>query len=76
MLCRPKELCSFIWYFCSYNVIENETHFVLECPLYNPIRHNFPSVFENVVLGNLKSFFQSDHQVDISLYLTEATAKK
>ena len=54
--------------------LENESHFVLECPLYNPIRDKFPSLFENVVLGNLKSFFEFDHQVDNSLYLTEATA--
>ena len=46
---------------------------MLECPLYNPIRDKFPSIFKNVVLGSLKSFFH-DHQVDISLYLTEATA--
>ena len=30
----------------------------------------FPSLYENVVLGSPKSFFQLDHQVDISLYLT------
>ena len=41
----------------SYYVVENETHFVLECPLYNPIRVMFPSLSENVVLGNLKSYF-------------------
>jgi hypothetical protein len=28
--------------------------FVLECPLYNPIRDEFPSLFEDVVLGSLK----------------------
>ena len=27
-------------------------------------------VFQNVVLGSLKSFFQLNHQVDISMYLT------
>ena len=67
---RDNRLC----HFCSYNVVENEAHFVLECPLYNSIRDKFQSLFENVVLGSLKSFFQLDHQVDISLYLTEATA--
>ena len=46
---------------------------MLEYPLYNPIRDKFPSLFENVVPGNLKSFFKLDQQVDISLYLTEAT---
>ena len=44
---------------------------MLECPLYNPIRDKFSSLFESVVLGNLQYFFQSDHQVDISLYLME-----
>jgi len=67
---RDKRLCNF----CSYNVVENEAHFVLECPLYSSIRDKFQSLFENIVLGSIKSFFQLDHQVDISLYLTEATA--
>ena len=42
-------------------MVENETYFVLECPLYNYIRDDFPSLFENVVLESLKSFFQLDH---------------
>ena len=42
--------------FLSYNVIENKAHFVLESPLYNPIRYKFPSMFENIVQGSLKSF--------------------
>ena len=46
---------------------------MLECPLYEPIRDKFLSLFENVAEGSLKSSFQLDHQVDISLYLTEAT---
>ena len=33
-----------------------------------------PSLFHNVVLGSLKSVFQLDHQIDISICLTEATA--
>ena len=40
--------------------------------IYSTKRDEFPSLFENVVLEGLKSFFQLDHQVDISLYLTEA----
>ena len=40
----------------------------------HPIKDKLPSLFENVVLGSLKSFFQLDFQVDISLYLTKATA--
>ena len=60
--------------FCSYTAIENEAHFVLECPLNNPIRDKFPSRFENVVPRSLKCFFRRDQQVNTSLYLTEATA--
>jgi hypothetical protein len=51
---RDTRLC----HFCSYNVIENEAYFVLECPLYNPIRDKFPSQFKNVVPSSLKLFFQ------------------
>ena len=40
---------------------------MLECPLYDPIRDKFQSLFEKVVLGILKFFFQVDQQVDISL---------
>ena len=43
---------------------------MLECPLYIPIRDKFSLVFENVVPRILKSLFQINHQVDISLYLT------
>ena len=67
---RDTRLC----HFCSYNVVENEARFVLERPLHKSIRDEFPSLFENVIIGNPKSFFQMDHQVSISLYLTEATA--
>ena len=47
---------------------------MLECPLYNFIRDiKFQSLFEKVILGSLKSFFKLDQQVDISMYLMEAT---
>ena len=62
-------LCHFV----SYNAVENEVRFMLECPLYNPIKDKFPSLFESVVPWGFKSFFQIDLWVDISLYLTEAT---
>lgn len=45
---------------------------MLECPLCNPIRDKFPSLFENVVARSLKSFLQIEQQVNISFYLTEA----
>ena len=67
---RDNRLC----HFCSNSAVEKEPSFVLECALYNPIRDKFPSLFENVVLGSLWSFFQLDHEVGISLYLMEATA--
>lgn len=38
--------------------IKTRHTFMLECPLY--------SMFESVVLGSFKSFFQSNHQVDIN----------
>ena len=38
------------------------------------MRDTFPSLFGNVVLRSLNSFFQLDQQVDISLPFTEATA--
>ena len=47
--------------------------FVLRCPLYNSISDEFQLAFEDVVSGSLESVFQSYHQVDISLYLMQAT---
>ena len=38
------------------------------------MRDKFSSLFENAEVGSLKSFFQLNHRVDISLYLMEATA--
>lgn len=49
-------------------------HLVLHCPLYNPITMKFQLLFEMAILGNLKFIFQSNQQVDISLYLIEANA--
>ena len=60
-------------HFCSYNEVENGAHFVLECPLYKPMRVKFPTLFENVVLGSLKPFFQLGQQVDICLNLIETS---
>jgi hypothetical protein len=41
---------------CSYNVVENEAH---SCVGVFSIRDEFPPIFENVVLGSLKSFSQA-----------------
>ena len=61
---RDTKVCHFF----SHIAVENEAHFALVCPLYNPFRDKFPSKFENVVLGSLKSFFQLDQQVNITLF--------
>lgn len=55
--------------------MENELHFVFEGPLYNSFTDFiywliYLYLFQNVVPGSFKSFFQLDYQVDISLYLT------
>jgi hypothetical protein len=65
--------CTRLRHFCSYNAVEYDAHFILEYPMYKPTRSKFPSLFENVVLGTLKSFFKWDQQ-DISLYTMAAIA--
>ena len=68
---RDTRLC----HFCSYDAIVNGALYVLECPLYNPTRDKFTSLFENEVLESLKSFFNHAHKLmSISIYLTKATA--
>ena len=62
-----------LYHFCSYNATENVPHFVLKCPYITPLETSL-SLFENVLLGSRKSFLQLDHQVDINLYLTKASA--
>ena len=63
---RDNKYC----HFCAYNVVENKAHFLLECPL---LDISF-LLFENVILGSLKSFFQLDPQVDVGHYVTKLTA--
>ena len=57
-------------HFRSYNAVENEAHFVLEYP---HIKDRFPLLSENAVLESLRSFFRFDRQVEIILYVTQAT---
>ena len=45
-----------------------------ECFLYNFIELRFPSLFQNVALGNLKSFYQLDHHVDVDHCFIEVIA--
>lgn len=47
---------------------------MLEDPLSNIIRDKFQYLFKNVVWGSLKSSFNWDHQIDVSLYFTQAIA--
>ena len=68
---RDTRLC----HSCSYIAVENEAHFVLECPLIQPYKRKVSVTTHQSSKGSLKYFFQWDHQVDISLYLTEATAR-
>jgi hypothetical protein len=63
-----------VCYFCSYNVVENEVQFMLECTSTTTSRDRIPSLFQNLVVGSLKSYFQLTYQFDISRYFTEATA--
>ena len=55
-----------VLHYATFAPVDNEAHSVLECPLYKPSRAKYPSRYENVVLGSLKSFFQLDHQVDLA----------
>lgn len=50
-----------LWF---YDVVKVEAHFMLGCLLYNSITNRFLLSFHNVVLGNLRSFFQVNRQVD------------
>jgi hypothetical protein len=65
---RGNQLC----HFCCYNVVENETHFVLDYSLYYT-RDRFASLFQNDVEDIMTSCFQLDHQVDNILHLVYAT---
>jgi hypothetical protein len=47
---------------------------MLECTLFNYVTNKIRSLFENVILGRLKSVFQLDHQIDVNFYLMEATS--
>ena len=38
-----------ICHICSCDVVDNEAHFVLECPPYDSLRDGFLSLFENAV---------------------------
>lgn len=68
----PNSKVNLLCYSCSYN--ENESKFVLECPLYNSNGDKFFYLFDNVTLQILKSFFLLNHQVNPSLCLREASA--
>lgn len=46
---------------------------MLECPPYISIRNKVQSLFETVMLRSFKIVFELDHQVNINLYLMDAT---
>ena len=56
----------------SYNVVENEAPFVMDCLLYNFIIDRLFPLFHDVVMSNLESFCQLDHHLNICHYLTKA----
>ena len=71
----PIFIHNILCHFRSSCAIENEAHVVLKCALYDHVAvTKFPSLFENVVLGSLESFFQTDHLDAINIYLTKAKA--
>ena len=79
LLPRCERLCQH----CSHNLIENELHFVLECPLYNSPRlefldnlfQKFPNL-RNINLENLFIWIMSNEDLDFnavfSLFLDKA----
>ena len=67
---RYNRLCNF---FFSYITFENDHNPCRVVPYITSLEIHLHHYFENVVLGNLKCCFQSDHKVDINLHLTEAT---
>jgi hypothetical protein len=60
--------------FCSYNAIESRHALCWSVPYITSLEINFHRHLKNVILGSPKSLFQLDHQVSISLYLTEESA--
>lgn len=46
---RDTRIC----HFAPIMQSKKEANFMLECFVYNPLEDKFPSLFENIVLGNL-----------------------
>jgi hypothetical protein len=68
---RDDKLCRF----CSCDVVENEALCARMSLCITPLDISFKlHLFDNAILGSLKSLFQLHHQVNISLHLTKATA--
>ena len=69
LLLRCERLCQH----CSHDLIENELHFVLECPLYNSPRLDFlENLFQkfpnlrNINLENLFIWIMSNEDLDFN----------
>ena len=67
----PISLDNRLCHFYLYNVVE------LECLVYNSTREKVLFFYlkrsQIAIFGNFKSFFQTDHQVDLGMYLIEVT---
>lgn len=70
----PIHVDNKMWHYCYYDIIEKETHLVLEFLLYNPIGRRFAFLFQTIMSCSLESFYQLDHHVGISHYLTMTIA--
>jgi hypothetical protein len=69
-LSLPLEILDYTT-FCSYDAIENESHFVLKCPMYHPIRdtHYLRTKFWGASSVSLNQTIKRA----VNLYLTKAT---
>lgn len=66
----PIHVDNKMWHYYCHDIIENETHLVLEFLLYNPVERRFIFLFQTIMSRSLESFYQLDHHVGISHYIT------
>ena len=67
---REERLCQL----CEMNVVEDENHFIRECPTYDQIRRDSPIHFENY--SNLESIFHIEEPSVLAEFLREAYHKR
>ena len=63
---RDERIC----HLCDLNKIEDEDHFILECPTYNQIRQQSPIQFDNH--NNTESLFHLEEPLDVAEFLRKA----